>query len=92
MADLTRVKKIIQEIGRGNRKNVKADDIRWVVRHLGGNGFVVSERETKESILFRVGTRRFAICDHNPGSKHIKPCYVDAFIDAMIDLNLYENE
>jgi hypothetical protein len=91
MADLKRVKTVIQEIGCGGRKNVTADDIRWVVKHLGQNGYTVAERKTKESILFRINGRRFGICDHNPGSKHIKPCYVDEFINAMCDLDLYEN-
>lgn len=91
MADLKRIKAFIQEIGCGNRKNVTADNIRWVVKHLGQNGYTVTERKGKEAILFRVNNRRFGICDHNPGSKHIKPCYVDEFINAMFDLDLYEN-
>ena len=91
MADLKKVKAVIQGIARGNRKNVTADDIRWVVKHLGQHGYTVAERETKESILFRVNGRRFGICDHHPGSRHIKRCYVDDFVDAMFDLDLYEN-
>ena len=91
MADLKKVKTVIQEIGRGSRKNVTADDIHWVVKQLGQNGHNVTERKTKESILFCVNGKRFGICDHNPGTKHIKRCYVDAFIDAMFDLDLYEN-
>jgi hypothetical protein len=41
--------------------------------------------------LFRVGSRRFGVCSHNPGSSQVKACYVDGFVEAMIDLGLYED-
>jgi hypothetical protein len=90
MAELKRVKARIQEIAGGNRKNVTTEDIRWVVKRLGENGHTTSERETTHSILFRVDSQRFGVCDHNPGSHHVKKCYVDDFIEAMIELGLYE--
>jgi hypothetical protein len=90
MAELKRVKARIRDIAVGNRKNVTTDDIRWVVAHLGQNGYKVSERATTHEILFRVDNKRFGVCDHNPGSRHVKRCYVDDFINVMVDLDLYE--
>jgi hypothetical protein len=91
MADLKRIRARIKEIAEGNRKNVSLEDIRWVTSHLKLNNFVVNERKTTHEMLFRVGSQRFGVCDHNPGSQHVKRCYVDGFIRAMIELNLYEN-
>jgi hypothetical protein len=89
MADLKRVKTSIREIAEGNRKNITIDDIRWVVNQLKRNGY--STKETGSGhVIFRIGSTRFVVCEHNPGSRHIKRCYVDIFIDAMIDLDLYE--
>jgi hypothetical protein len=90
MADLRRVKARIREIAEGNRKNVTLEDIRWVVSHLELNHYTVTERRTTHEILFRVESQRFGVCGHNPGSRHIKRCYVDEFIRAMVELSLYE--
>jgi hypothetical protein len=30
------------------------------------------------------------VCTHNPGSKQVKGCYVDDFLNAMMELGLYE--
>jgi len=91
MADLERVRAKIREIAGGNRKNVSIDDIRWVVVRLGINGYEVNERKTIHQMLFRVGHVRFGVCVHNPGNRHVKRCYVDEFVRAMIDWDLYED-
>ena len=89
MAYLEQIKERIREIA-GRRKNVVLSEIEWVVNQLGRIGYQVSSRTNGHQKLFRVGTRRFGVCCHNPGEKQIKPCYVDEFIDAMIDVELYD--
>jgi hypothetical protein len=89
MAELKKIQERIREIA-GRRKNVKLTDIEWVVKQLGLNGFDTNVRDNGHQTLFRVGTRRFGVCSHNPGNSQVKSCYVDEFVEAMIDLGLYE--
>jgi hypothetical protein len=89
MADFQQIRDRIREIA-ARRKNVRLEDIAWVVNQLGRNGYDVSSRSNGHQTLFRVANRRFGVCSHNPGEKQIKPCYVDEFIGAMIDLELYD--
>ena len=89
MAELKKVKERIRELA-GRRKNVTLSEIEWVVNQLGRNGYDVSSRDNGHQTLFRVARRRFGVASHNPGGKQIKACYVDEFIAAMIDLDLYE--
>lgn len=89
MADIRHIRARILDIAQ-RRKNVELQDIQWVVNHLGKNGYRVSSKSNQHQYLFRVNARRFGVCHHNPGSKQIKPCYVDEFLDAMADLDLYE--
>jgi len=90
MADISHIRKKISEIAQ-RRKNVELSDIQWVVEHLGMNGYSVSQRSNDHATLFRIGERQFSICRHHRGSKQIKVCYVDEFLDVMEDLDLYEN-
>jgi len=92
MADIEKVKGTIAEIAQ-RRKNVTADEIEWVLNQLNQlGGFKVRPpRKTKHGTLFLVGSSRFSVCTHHKGSKQIKACYVDAFVDAMIELGLYED-
>jgi len=89
MAEVDKVKERIAELA-NRRKNVTLQEIEWVVKQLGINGFETSCRTATHNRLFRVGTRRFAVCCHNPGSRQVKGCYVDEFLDAMSELGLYE--
>ncbi len=90
MADISHIKKRISEIGQ-RRKNVELSDIQWVVENLGRNGYSVSQRGNQHATLFRIGERQFSVCHHHRGSKQVKVCYVDDFLDVMEDLDLYEN-
>jgi hypothetical protein len=90
MADISHIKERIAEIGQ-RRKNVELSDIQWVVEHLGMNGYSVGHRSNQHATLFRIGERQFSVCHHHRGSKQIKVCYVDDFLDVMEDLDLYEN-
>jgi hypothetical protein len=89
MANLKQVREKIAEIAQ-REKNVELDEIQWVVKHLGENGYEVSVKSNDHQHLFRVNRIRFGVCHHNPGSKQIKPCYVREFLDTMADLGLYE--
>lgn len=90
MADIGHIKERIAEIGQ-RRKNVELSEIQWVVDHLGRNGYSVSQRSNVHATLFRIEGRQFSVCHHNRGSKQVKACYVDDFLDVMEDLGLYEN-
>jgi hypothetical protein len=89
MADLQKIKERIRELA-GRRHNVKLAEIEWVVNQLGSNGLPTKIRNNGHQTLFSVGPRRFGVCSHNPGNAQVKACYVDSFIDAMIELELYE--
>ncbi len=52
--------------------------------------FCLAEKQRSRD-TFRIGERQFSICRHHRGSKQIKVCYVDEFLDVMEDLDLYEN-
>ena len=90
MADISHIKEKIAEIAQ-RRKNVELSDIAWVVNQLEKNGYPVSQRSNDHATLFRIEKRQFSVCHHNRGSKQVKVCYVDAFLDVMEDLGLYEN-
>jgi hypothetical protein len=90
MADIGRIRERIAEIAH-RKKNVELSEIEWVVNNLGRNGYSVSQRGNEHWIIFRVGERPFTICPHHKGSKQIKVCYVEEFLDAMEDLDLYES-
>jgi hypothetical protein len=89
MADLERLKSDIAKIA-GRPKGVTADEIARIVKQLGRCGYPVNTRRGKESIVHRVGTQIFSVCDHNPGSRFVKACYVTAFLRAMASLGLYD--
>jgi len=91
MASLDRVKARIQKLAGGSRTNLMLSDIAWVVEHLGRNGYRIAERDFAHGKLFTVNSRRFHVCCHNPGNSQIKRCYVDEFVEAMIELGLYED-
>jgi hypothetical protein len=89
MAELRRVVARITELA-GRRKNVSVDEIEWVVNQLNGLGYDTNVRGTQHNKIFRVDKAIFTVCSHNKGSKQIKPCYVDNFLNAMVELGLYE--
>jgi len=90
MADVEKIQERIRELA-GRRKNVKLTEIQWVISQLGQNGYDTASRDNGHQMLFRVGPVRFGVCSHNPGSSQIKACYVDGFVDAMIEIGLYED-
>jgi hypothetical protein len=88
MASLEAIKEKIRDIA-GRRRNVTFDEIQWVVNQLG-QFYKVGSRPARHGALFTVGSQRFMVSSHNPGSKQVKSYSVDDFIDAMIELGLYE--
>jgi len=90
MATIERLKQKISHIAE-HRRNTTAVEIEWVVGQLRELGFEVREpRRTRHGLLYGVGPLRFMVCTHNPGSKQVKACYVDDFLNAMVELGLYE--
>jgi hypothetical protein len=90
MANIEKVKATIAEIAL-RRKNVSPSDIEWVVNQLKALGLDVREpRRTRHGVLYFIGSVKFHVCTHNPGSKQVKACYVDDFVDQMTELGLYE--
>src|SRR5262249_7357285 len=85
-----RVKKAIAAIA-GRRNNVTLNEIEWVVERLVGR-FPIRRRQARHGVLFGVGSQRFMVNCHNPGSKQVKSYSVDEFINAMAELGLYEGE
>jgi hypothetical protein len=90
MADISHIRKRIAEIAQ-RRKNVEISEIQWVVDNLGMNKFSVSSRSNDHATIFRIGNLQFSVCHHRRGSKQIKVCYVNEFLDVMEELGLYEN-
>lgn len=90
MSDTERIRERIRQIAQA-RRNTTLEDIEWVINQLGAR-HSVAVRDTKSGHgrIFRVDNRIFHICVHHKGSKQIKPCYIDEFIDAMTDLGWYE--
>jgi hypothetical protein len=88
---MTSVDKIKAEIARiaQQRKNTTAAEIKWVVDQLAMNGYAVRSRNTSDGVLYVVESARFGVCTHNRGSKQVKACYVDDFLEAMIEIGLY---
>jgi hypothetical protein len=93
MADIEKIKGRIAELA-ARRKNVSDSEIEWVTNQLKQNGFSVRRRKTTHGILYGLtaaaGSVRFSVCPHHSGRKQLNPEYVDAFINAMITLGLYE--
>lgn len=89
MAEIEKIQERIRELA-GRRKNVKLTEIAWVVSQLKQNGFDAGARNNGHQTLFSIGSVRFGVCSHNPGSSQVKACYVDGFLDAMIEIGLYE--
>ena len=86
MATAAKIRERIAQIAQ-RRRNATFDEIHWVVKQIGGE--VV--RKTRHGYLFRVGSRRFMVNAHNPGSKQVKGYSVNDFLDAMRDLGWYED-
>jgi hypothetical protein len=87
MAELRKVRERIAEIA-GRRKNVTIEEIEWIANQLKALGYDVNVRGTQHNKIFRIGQTIFNISSHNKGSKQIKRCYVDNFLDAMVELEL----
>lgn len=88
MAERNKVEERIREIA-GRRKNTTLQEIEWVLNQLAQLGWETSKRGTSHNMMFRVAEQKFSICSHNRGSKQLKRCYVDAFLNAMTELGLY---
>jgi hypothetical protein len=91
MADLERVKAEIAELA-GRPKTVRFSEIERIVGQLAKLGYKAGGRPVRHGKLFWVGDKTFQVTSHNRGSSHIKSCYVEGFLDAMLGLGLLEEE
>jgi hypothetical protein len=88
MATIEKVRQTIANIA-GRRRNVTVPEIEWVMEQLRTLGFNLRDaRKTRHGVLYGVESVRFQVCTHHPGSRQVKPCYVDDFVDAMTELGL----
>ena len=85
-----RVRHVIQDIAQ-RRNNVTLSEIEWVMEKLSGT-YKVRRREARHGVLFGIGCQRFMVNNHNPGNKQVKSYSVDEFVNAMVELGLYEEE
>lgn len=99
MSPLERIQKEIA----GARRSVRIEDIHSVINKLEAMGYRVSRVpfDSGGAISFRIRVPVdqdrgqpppgiLNICTHNRGRAQIKPCYVNDFIDCMIELGVYE--
>jgi len=89
MATIEKIRTEIALIAQ-RRKNTTASEIERVVTQIGEHGHAVRSRKTTHGVLYVVGSARFSVCAHKSGSKQLKPCYVDSFLAAMIEIGMYE--
>jgi hypothetical protein len=89
MASIEKIKAEIAQIAQ-RRKNTTASEIDRIVTQVGEHGYAVRSRQTTHGVLYTVATSRFSVCVHKSGSKQVKPCYVDNFLTAMIEIGMYE--
>jgi hypothetical protein len=90
MAELRKIKERIEEIA-GRPRNVTLSEIEKVVEQLKSHGFVVKTRPAGDHAkIFHINDQLFSICTHHRGSKQLKLTYVKDFLNAMLELGLYE--
>ena len=89
MASLEEIRGRIRVIA-SRPKNVTFEEIQWVVSQLQ-QFYSVKERTAKHGTLFSIAGQRFMVSGHNPGRKQVKKYCVDDFINAMVELGLYED-
>jgi hypothetical protein len=85
-----RVRQKIREIA-AKRKNVTLAEIEWVMEELKATHSVRTPKLARHGKLYGIDSARFMVCTHHPGSKQVTSCYVDAFINAMIEIGEYED-
>jgi hypothetical protein len=91
MAELKKIKARIQELA-GRPRNVRLSEIEWVVKNLGLNGFQTRAASNVHQTVFTVNGKKFGVCTHLGGSSQLRPEYVRQFLNAMIDLGLYDED
>ena len=89
MASLERVVETIAEIARRPRQ-VSFEEIEQIMSQLKLLGYRVVARPTTHGYQYTVGNRIIRVKKNPRGP--MKKAYVDDFLDAMIDLGLYNEE
>ena len=92
MATRERISRALAEIA-GRPNAVRFDDLLRIVSQIKTLGRVrVVERKTRHGYQFTIGSKIIRVSSHNPGDSHVKKAYVEDFLDAMVELGLYEEE
>ena len=91
MPQLEKIRQRLRELIQ-RRKNVTFAEIETVLNQLPEHGYSVKSRKATHGKLFNVNGQRFMICCHNPGSKQVKSFYVKELANAMIELDLYDED
>ena len=74
-----------------SRRNVTNDDMLRVLNRLA-TIVPVTIRDTGHGLMVTLPNAILRICTHHKGSKQIKVCYVNNFLDAMRELGFFEDE
>lgn len=91
MVELKKIQERIQEIA-GRRKNVRLSDIDWVFKNLAAIGHETRRVANEHQVLFTIDGKKFSVCPHHRGESQLKSCYVKAFLSAMIELGIYDDD
>lgn len=91
MAELKKIQDRIQEIA-GRRNNVRLADIEWVVNSLADHGYKVRSVQNEHQVLFTIDGKKFSVCQHHKGRSQLNSCYVKAFLGAMMELGIYDDD
>jgi hypothetical protein len=83
MASTSKIQEKIADI-LARPHNVRFDEIKWVMNQIGA-----VERPGKHGRLFRLGSLRVMINEHNNGKDTVPKYSVDAFRDFVTELELY---
>ena len=91
MAELGKIRERICELAK-RKKNVRLGDIEWVVNNLALNGYKTRKARNEHQVIFTVEGTKLGVCTHHTGRSQVKPVYVKEFLNAMIDLGLYDED
>jgi hypothetical protein len=90
MADRDRIGQALAAIA-GRPNAVTFEEVHQIVNQIKLLGDTrVKERHTTHGYQFTIGSRIVRVKKSPRG--HMKKCYVDDFLDAMVDLGFYEEE
>jgi hypothetical protein len=88
MEFVERIKEEILEVSQ-RRKNVTLEEILRIASRLEGL-CTVKQRSTSHGVILQFNHLTIHVATHHPGSRQLKACYVDQFLDVMAELGLFD--